>query len=732
MDDFDDGDFSSATYKVLYRIAERATTQESVFEFARALHRLLAKLIPARNLYFCLLSERAGYLNFPYYVDERDGDSMQEMDVPMRRGLTEFVLRSGVAELIDQPRYAALQASGEITEATGDLSFNSWLGVPLHIRGQIGGVITVQSYDASVTYQAPDARLLSFVARHVSTAIERKQSYDALRAAHAQLEQETRQRRQSEALYRVFYQLAVRAAQGDSLHDFCAKVHELIAQLMVAPYCFVSLIDIERNVKNFPYDVDHFNGEPLEKIDVPMRLGLTEFVFSTELPQRIDQARLAQLKRDGLVTQAQGDLSFSAWLGVPLRIRGTVDGVLAIRSYDEGVVYTEADAEALAHVAHHVSGAIGRMQANEAVHRSELALRRTSFEREAMLNTALVGISFNVQDRIVWVNDKCAEMSGFTRDELIGQSPRIFYESDEAFAAEKQKSEASLRQLGTYNSERYTRRQNGEKIWVLIAGRCVEGNDPDAGVIWTLLDVTDRRRAEDDIRQALERQRELNVLRSRFVAMTSHEFRTPLASILSSAELLRYYSERVSQQERDDLLQSIESGVHRMTLMLDRILLIGKAEAEMLEFSPKPMDLKALCEQLIKEASLQHPEAKSPIVLDWQLDAGTRAFDEKLCRHIFSNLLSNALKYSPAGGPVRMAVTAAQGRAVFEVQDHGIGIPADELHHLFDSFHRASNVGAIAGTGLGLSIVKKSAELHGGTISVSSTMGEGTCFTVVL
>jgi PAS domain S-box-containing protein len=323
-------------------------------------------------------------------------------------------------------------------------------------------------------------------------------------------------------------------------------------------------------------------------------------------------------------------------------------------------------------------------------------------------------------------------MSGFTRDELIGRSPRVFYESDEAFAFEKQKSEASLRQLGTYNSERYTRRQNGEKIWVLIAGRCVEGKDPDAGVIWTLLDVTDRRRAEDDIRQALERQRELNVLRSRFVAMTSHEFRTPLASILSSAELLRYYSERVSPKERDDLLQSIESGVHRMTLMLDRILLIGKAEAEMLEFSPKPIDLKLLCEQLVKEASLQHPEAKSPIVLDWQLDGGMQAVDEKLCRHIFSNLLSNALKYSPAGGPVRMAVSGAQGRAVFEVRDQGIGIPADELHHLFDSFHRASNVGAIAGTGLGLSIVKKSAELHGGTITVRSTLGEGTCFTVVL
>lgn len=732
MDAFDETGFGSATYKVLYQIAESASREESLFEFGGTLHRLLAELIPAKNLYLCLLSDQPGRLNFPYYVDERDGDAMQELDVPMRKGLTEFVLASGVTELISQERYLALQRSGDITQATGDLSFHSWLGVPLHINGRLGGVLTVQSYDADVAYHAKDAHLLSFVARHVSTAIERKQSFEALRAAHIELERETKQRRQSETLYRVFYQLAVQAAKGDSLHDFCANVHELLGQLVSAPNCYISLCDLSKGVKHFPYYVDERDGDSLQETDVPLRKGLTEFVLSTDSPQRIDQARLAQLEADGLITQAQGDLSFSAWLGVPLHIRGSADGVMAIQSYQPGATYSEADAEVLAHVAHHLSSAIARMQAFDAVHRSEVALRRTSFEREAMLNTALVGISFNIQDKIVWVNEKCAEMSGFLREDLIGQSPRVFYESDEAFAAEKAKSEASLRKHGTYSGERYTRRQNGEKIWVLLAGRCVENNDPDAGVIWTLLDVTARRQAEDDTREALDRQRELNALRSRFVAMTSHEFRTPLASILSSAELMRYYSERVSPEERDGLLQSIEAGVQRMTLMLDRILLIGKAEAEMLDFSPKPIDLRALCEQLVKEATLQHADAKGRIALDWQLKPNDEGFDEKLCRHIFSNLLSNALKYSPLGGTVQFRVYNALERTIFEVQDQGIGIPTDELHHLFDSFHRASNVGAIAGTGLGLSIVKKSVELHGGSITVRSTIGEGSCFTVML
>ena len=412
MAEFDEADFSSATYKVLYRIAERATTEETLFDFAGALHRLLAELIPAKNLYLCLLSEQPGRLNFPYYVDVRDGDSMQEMDVPVRKGLTEFVLRTGVTELIDQPRYAALQRAGEITEATGDLSFNSWLGVPLHIRGRIGGVLTIQSYDDEESYNAADARLLSFVARHVSTAIERKQSYDALRAAHAELERETRQRRQSETMYRVFYELAVRAGAGDSLHDFSAQVHALLGQLMVAPNCYICLCDVTKGLKHFPYYVDERDGDTLQKTDVPMRLGLTEFVVTTGQPQRIDQARLAQLQADGLVTQAQGDLSFTAWLGVPLRIRGTVDGVLAVQSYDEGVAYTQADADVLAHVAHHVSGAIERMQAYEAMHRSEERYRN-------VIEQVGQGMMVLKNHRVLFANAKAAAMVDSTQQALL-------------------------------------------------------------------------------------------------------------------------------------------------------------------------------------------------------------------------------------------------------------------------------------------------------------------------
>ena len=540
----------------------------------------------------------------------------------------------------------------------------------------------------------------------------------------------------SGATYKVLYQIADTASRAATLSEFCGSLHRLLAELMPAKNLCLCLQSDPPGQLSFPYHVDERAACSQQNTNRPMGKGLLEYVLSTSHTQSVDPARMAQLAAQGLVDPIPENQGFTAWLGAPLHICGQADGVLSVYSYSPGAIYTELDAQVLAQVAHHISGAIARLQAFDTVRRSELALRRTTYEREAMLNTALVGISLNVRDTIVWVNEKCAEMSGFLREDLIGQSPRVFYESDEAFAAEKAKSEASLRQHGTYSGERHTLRRSGEKIWIILAGRCVEDNDPDAGVIWTLLDVTARRQAEDEIREALERQRELNALRSRFVAMTSHEFRTPLSTILSSGELLRYYSDRIPATERDGLLESIEAGVQRMTLMLDRILLIGKAEADMLEFAPQTIDIRALCEQLVKDAALQHADAQSGIALDWQAGTVTKALDEKLCRHIFSNLLSNALKYSPAGGTVYLRVYDAQDgeqeRTVFEVQDQGIGIPADELHHLFDSFHRASNVGAIAGTGLGLSIVKKSVELHGGTIAVRSTVGEGSCFTVSL
>ncbi|APW42162.1 PAS domain S-box protein [Rhodoferax saidenbachensis] len=360
----------------------------------------------------------------------------------------------------------------------------------------------------------------------------------------------------------------------------------------------------------------------------------------------------------------------------------------------------------------------------------EADLQRTSSEREAILQSALVGIVLSVDRKHQWVNDKFAEMVDYTREELIGQSTLMVHSDRETWERWGEEQRAAMVSSGTYTNERPLKRRNGEILWVQMAGRCVRDRDPDSGIIWTFLDITERIKAEQSTRAALEQQKELNELRSRFVAMTSHEFRTPLATILSSAELLKYYGDRLPAADKAEVVQTIENSVHRMTRMLDRVLLLGKVDAQMLEFQPREIDLIPLCHALMDDARTQHPKTHCTLVSDFVDLPSVGLFDEKLLRHIFGNLLSNAIKYSPEGGEVRFRVTREDGQWVMEVSDQGIGIPAEEIPHLFESFHRASNVGDIQGTGLGLAIVKNSVDLHGGRIQVHSGTGKGTRFIV--
>jgi PAS domain S-box-containing protein len=362
----------------------------------------------------------------------------------------------------------------------------------------------------------------------------------------------------------------------------------------------------------------------------------------------------------------------------------------------------------------------------------EDALAKASSEREAIFNSALVGITFNVKRHMQWVNDKYVEMTGYSREELVGSSTRIFYTDDQVHARDGKITRDTLIRDGTYVGERLLRRKNGDSFWAQLSGRCVFDRDPDAGVIWTLLDITERRIADNNIRAALAREKELNDLRTRFVSMTSHEFRTPLAAILSASELLRDYQDRMPALEKKEILANIGAGVQRMTGMLDRVLLLGQVDAHMLEFRPQQIDLLALCESIVAQARAQQPKATCKLTTRFPQSVPASLFDPNLLRHVLENLLSNAIKYSVHGGLVTFSVSCEMQRTVFKVADQGIGIPPDEMPHLFESFHRASNVGAIQGTGLGLAIVKNAVELHGGQITVESELGHSSCFTVTI
>jgi len=365
----------------------------------------------------------------------------------------------------------------------------------------------------------------------------------------------------------------------------------------------------------------------------------------------------------------------------------------------------------------------------------EARLESTLVERETILQSALVGIGFGANRRYQWVNRKLEELLGYEPGELVGQSSRLEFEDEAAWRAFGDQAYPQLAAGRPYRGDVRMRRKDGSFIWLEVCGIALDPADLSQGTIWTYLDISERRKAEEETRAALEQQRRLNELKSRFVSMTSHEFRTPLAAILSSAELLKRYSARLPESEKDELHASIEAGVKRMTALLDNVLAYGRAESGRLAFEPQAVDLHALCEQIVEEqhrACLAEGNGPRRIALDWRAAGRTAVVDERLLRQVLGNLLSNAIKYSPGGGRVSLEVTRSPSGLGFVVADEGIGIPPGDLPNLFEVFHRASNVGAIAGTGLGLAIVSRAVERHGGTVQVASEPGRGTRFTVTL
>ncbi|HEX2912732.1 MAG TPA: PAS domain-containing protein [Chloroflexia bacterium] len=244
-------------------------------------------------------------------------------------------------------------------------------------------------------------------------------------------------------------------------------------------------------------------------------------------------------------------------------------------------------------------------------------------------------------------------------------------------------------------------------------------------------DITARKQMEKEIRTALETEKELNELKSRFISMTSHEFRTPLSTILTSAELLEHYGQRWEEERKKTHLKRIQTSVLHMTQMLNDVLTIGKAEAGKLECTLSPINLPDFCQNLVEELQMSL-DSDQVIHFSASEQFASVSSDEKLLRQILGNLLSNALKYSRPDSEIFFELNFDESQAIFIIEDRGIGIYPDDFPQIFSPFHRGTNVGNISGTGLGLTIVKKSLDLLGGKISCESEPGKGTIFTVRL
>lgn len=244
-------------------------------------------------------------------------------------------------------------------------------------------------------------------------------------------------------------------------------------------------------------------------------------------------------------------------------------------------------------------------------------------------------------------------------------------------------------------------------------------------------EVIERKKAEEEARKSLEKERELNELKSKFVSIASHEFRTPLSTVLSSASLIQQYKDKKDYDKQDKHILRIKSSVNHLTQILNDFLSLGKLEEGKVDVKQEEVDLNHFLGEIKEEvSSFLKPEQQ--LAINCSPSVKQVESDPRILRNIMFNLISNASKYSEPGTTIYLSCESRGDSFQFSVRDEGIGIPKEDQKHLFDRFFRASNAGQIQGTGLGLNIVKRYVDLINGEISFTSDYGKGTTFTITI
>jgi PAS domain S-box-containing protein len=369
-----------------------------------------------------------------------------------------------------------------------------------------------------------------------------------------------------------------------------------------------------------------------------------------------------------------------------------------------------------------------RKRAEEELRQSEARLRESEARFSAAFHASPVYITIDRMSdgRIVEANDAFVQWIGYSRPEIIGRTSVELgvwanLEERDGYWGELE------RHHRVRNRECQLASRRGALHLMLLSADIIEINK-EPHVLTVGLDIRDRKKAEIELLRALGREKELSQLKTDFVSTVSHEFRTPLGIIMSSAEILEDYLEELDVDERQHHLRSIARNTKRMSELMEEVLVLGRLDAGRMDFKPATLDFRGFCSRLVEEV-LSATNRTCPIELAIDDIAPAHA-DERLLRHILLNLLTNGVKYSESGRAVEFVVRREAHDAVCLIRDLGIGIPEADLPWLFNAFHRGRNVGQRPGTGLGLVIVKRCVELHGGTIHVESKTGEGTTMTV--
>jgi PAS domain S-box-containing protein len=432
-----------------------------------------------------------------------------------------------------------------------------------------------------------------------------------------------------------------------------------------------------------------------------------------------------------------------AIIALPLRVAGTVNGVMSL-AYRSPHNFEAHEIRILELLADQAAIAIHNAQQHQEIQRYAAQLELRVAERTTELEAAMDhsnAILRSSRDALVLLkphgliselNPAFCEIFNCDADAILGQRLTEVLEMEQVEQFE-QALQLAMHERSVQRIDLTIRHKDGAMLDMdLLLSPIDTDSDKEQELICSLRDMSLRKQIEIDLRQALEKEKELNEMKSSFTSMISHEFRTPLAIIQSTADVILNYYDRIDESTKKKRLLKIGEQVKRLTQLMDDVLFVGRAEQTGLKFEPKPINLGELCESMIEDLRASYDDEEKSLQFRIEGDCQQRYLDKDLFRHIFQNLLSNAFKYSAPNSKIEIRLLCNAIDTVLLVRDEGIGIPEGYQKNLFKTFHRAQNVGTIQGTGLGLAIVKRAVDQHGGTIHVKSIEGEGTLFVVKL
>ncbi len=494
----------------------------------------------------------------------------------------------------------------------------------------------------------------------------------------------------------------IEAALRESRHMFQQVTETAPIQIFIYDY------DLQRNIfENRPSDLGFDEGA----------LKNASAAFFTDLIHPEDRPHHDEIM-EKLLAAADGEM-----LENEFRMRAA-DGTYQWRNY-RYTPFARHDDGTLSQFLGTILNVDERKKASDAFRENEEKLRM---------------ITDNIHDLVALTDDTMhflyatpshQRVLGYSSEELLGKSVFELVHPDDLEMVQA-KTLAAIEKRQADSAEFRFRHHDGYYLWMETNGSLAMTADGEfSGAIFASRDVSERRwmqRAmleQEKLLVMLQKEQELSSLKTRMMSRLSHELRTPLAVISTSADLLDLYGKRMSEEQRAERLQQIKSQVKHFTSMLDNISLVVKGISYSMDFSPSPYDLQATATSTIKDLK-DLLRVTHEVKLELQGDMSHVNSDEQLMRLILTHLLANALKYSPPTKPILVTGDLSADSITITVQDHGMGILAEDKERIFEPFFRGTNIGEVPGLGIGLSIVKDAVDSMEGSIEVESEFGVGT------